>query len=71
MAKYIEIIGGRQGVKGDMPKVSEDIAPQSRAILQPDVCIVGVTNLPPTIQTFVKFRDFAKIQKQESPKGDF
>ena len=33
-----------------------------------DVCMVeGVTNLPPTVQAFVNFRDFAELLYLRSP----
>ena len=45
----------------DLLKTNEDSAPQSREILQMFVWWGGglATNLPPAIQTFVNFRNFA------------
>ena len=45
--------------ESDMSETNEDIAPQSREIFI-DVCMVEGTNLPPTIQTSIKFCDVSE-----------
>ena len=52
--EWLEIRKLAKFKQGDALKVSEDIVPQSREILQRFVWCVG-TNFPPTIQTSVKF----------------
>ena len=49
--------------ESDLLKTNEDIASYSREILQTFVWVGGEggTNLPPTIQTSVKFSDFEEL----------
>ena len=49
-------------LKGDTLRVSEDIAPKKgKSQNFTDVLMVGDTNLTPTIQTYVKYGDFAEL----------